>query len=274
MQTRQEWMRDELIETGVTNLGIVGKFSNEKRTDTIADYIRSLLNFPALQKTTNIDLFFKKLKYNISNQNIMVMQDGVVNGNTQRSLSIKEVRAFVLIDDYAPLIFLNTQDSKPAKIFSLLHESVHILRGSEEVLSTEKQTWEERFINKVVEKVLMPKKEFENKFSLSGIEDTAHMFHVSVYAAGIRAKNLGLMQQKDLDEIIRNSHYMNKTEGKKSDGGNFYYTALSRTDPVFTNRVINSYNARKTSTTEAASLMGVSLKSFKKFIVKFQERYN
>lgn len=272
MQTRQEWMRDELIETGETSRSLVGKFSKEKRTDNIVDYINDTMNFSELRKIRNIDTFYRNLKYTISSQNIMVMQDGVVNGNSRRSLNIEEVRAFVLIDDYVPLIFLNTKDAKVAKIFSLLHEFVHILRGSDEVLSEERQTKEERFINKVVEKVLMPEEEFKNKFELSDISKSARLFHVSIYTAGIRAKNLNIITQKELEEIMQIPHYIpKKDKGGKAD---YYNTVLSKVDPVFMGKIIDSYNSRRTSTTEAANLMGVSLKSFKNTVSKFQERYN
>lgn len=274
MQTRQEWMKDELIDSGASSLEIVGKFSNERKTDKIADYINAILQFSSLRKIRNIDTFYKSLKSKISQQRVMVMQDGTVNGNTQRSLSTDEVRAFVLIDDYAPLIFLNTQDAKTAKIFSLLHEFVHILRGSDEVLSKERQTEEERFINKVVEKVLMPEVEFRNKFEIEDIDKTSRLFHVSIYAAGIRAKNLNLITQEELNEIMSIPHFVPRTDNNESGGGNYYNTALSKMDPAFMDRIINSYNSRKTSTTEAADLIGVSLKSFKKVITKFQERYN
>jgi len=55
--------------------------------------------------------------------------NGVVRQNTHKKLNIKEFRAFTLIDDYAPLIFINSNDSQNGKLFSLLHEAVHIWLG-------------------------------------------------------------------------------------------------------------------------------------------------
>lgn len=274
MQTRQEWMKDELVDSGASVLELVGKFSNEKNADKIADYITNIFTFSELRKRRNINDFYNDLKSKISAQNIMVMQDGIVNGNTHRSLSTDEVRAFVLMDDYAPLIFLNTQDAKTAKIFSLLHEFVHILRGSDEVLSVDRQTDEERFINKVVEKVLMPEVEFKKVFDLSDLDASSRAFHVSIYAAGIRARNLGIISRDALNEIMKISHAVSKKDETNKSGGNYYNTALSKMDPGFMTRVISSYDSRKTSTTEAAKLMGVGLKTFKKVIEKFQERYD
>jgi len=57
------------------------------------------------------------------------MQNGIALGNTHRPLDLNEFRAFTLIDEYAPLIFINSKDSNNGKTFSLLHELVHIFYG-------------------------------------------------------------------------------------------------------------------------------------------------
>ena len=49
-------------------------------------------------------------------------------------------------------------------------------------------------------------------------------------------------------------HFVPRTDNNESGGGNYYNTALSKMDPAFMDRIINSYNSRKTSTTEAADL--------------------
>ena len=54
---------------------------------------------------------FNVLRKASSDLGILVMQNGIVGNNPHRSLDISEFRAFVLIDAYAPLIFLNAKDS-------------------------------------------------------------------------------------------------------------------------------------------------------------------
>ena len=80
------------------------------------------------------------------------MMNGVVGNNTHRKLSVNEFRAFTLIDEYAPLIFINTADSKNGKLFSILHEFVHVLLGKNSFYNDEYGTnmynsAEERFCN-------------------------------------------------------------------------------------------------------------------------------
>lgn len=57
------------------------------------------------------------------------MMNGIVGSNTHRSLDINEFRAFTMIDKYAPLIFINANDSSNGRLFSLAHEMTHIWLG-------------------------------------------------------------------------------------------------------------------------------------------------
>src|SRR5699024_11556870 len=58
-----------------------------------------------------------------------VMQNGIALNNTHRPLDLNEFRAFTLVDEYAPLIFINTLDTNNGKTFSLLNEVAHVFLG-------------------------------------------------------------------------------------------------------------------------------------------------
>ena len=82
--------------------------------------------------------------------------------NTHRPLNPDEFRGFVLIDEYAPLIFVNSVDALAAQSFTLSHEFVHVLLGSSDVSREEdfllkNNAGEEGFCNRVAAEFLLPK---------------------------------------------------------------------------------------------------------------------
>ena len=50
-------------------------------------------------------------------------------GATKKSLNLSEFRGFAIYDDIAPLVFINSNDSKAAQIFTLIHELAHLWIG-------------------------------------------------------------------------------------------------------------------------------------------------
>jgi Zn-dependent peptidase ImmA (M78 family) len=61
--------------------------------------------------------------------------NGIVRENTHRPLSIDEFRAFTIVDEYAPLIFINAADSPDGRLFSLLHEFAHVCLGRDNLFN-------------------------------------------------------------------------------------------------------------------------------------------
>jgi hypothetical protein len=57
---------------------------------------------------------------------ILVMVNSTAANNNRRVLDISEFRAFTLAADYAPLVFINSNDSPERRLFSLLYECVNI----------------------------------------------------------------------------------------------------------------------------------------------------
>ena len=89
------------------------------------------------QDYSNVRLAFNYLREKIENAGIIVMQSGIVGTNTHRNLNVREFRGFLLYDDIAPLIFINSKDSLNGKIFTLIHEYIHFLLQEDDIFIDE-----------------------------------------------------------------------------------------------------------------------------------------
>ncbi|MDR2363700.1 MAG: ImmA/IrrE family metallo-endopeptidase [Spirochaetaceae bacterium] len=131
MEAIQELMRDYLIDLGRDELSFVGTCKNEKNQEKIVTSIRNIAGLPVdwYSHSKDAQASFGILRKYFEQAGILVLKNGVVGQNNYRSLDIEEFRAFTIIDNYAPLVFINNNDSDNAKLFSLVHEIVHIWIG-------------------------------------------------------------------------------------------------------------------------------------------------
>jgi hypothetical protein len=130
--------------------------------DQVADSVRDALHLErtwarVLPTWTNA---LRHLRDRIEGAGIVVVFNGVVGNNTHRKLDPAEFRGFALVDDYAPLIFVNGADYEAPKIFTLAHELVHVWIGVGGVSNLEATrpapNEVERFCNAVAAEILVP----------------------------------------------------------------------------------------------------------------------
>ncbi|WP_334329695.1 ImmA/IrrE family metallo-endopeptidase [Companilactobacillus sp. HBUAS59699] len=283
MEYRQSWMKDYLSENGQDNpIEIVGSFSVDSRINDVIEYATKKLDITNI-KENKIEEFYKKLRNSIESQGILVMQNGVVGNQNKRSLKVSEFRAFVLIDDVVPLIFINRADSRTANIFSLVHEFVHVIIAKDEILNvdefTEINKSEEQWINEVTAGILVPKqviRSYVEKYSSTKgndyvIKRIAQKMHVSPIVVAIRMNKMKLCSGNDIDNIKQEQTSLINNKVKVS-GGNYYSTQKSRIDGNFMYAVMDSRNSGSISASEASSLVGVKkVETYNALMKSFRE---
>lgn len=111
MRNRQDWARDEMIAQGFGENPLVGSVPSHATADELASHIREGLSLAAgwCRHKSNAERRF--LRGKSSDAGLMVMVDSRVGSSSARRLYVREFRAFVLLDDVAPLIFINRNDS-------------------------------------------------------------------------------------------------------------------------------------------------------------------
>src|SRR5690606_8772880 len=123
MQRRQAWMREYLQEEGHDKLPFVGSAPLSEPVASVANRMRRVLRlrdewaaeYPSWSEA------LRALRGAMEDAGILVVINGVVGNNTHRRLDPTEFRGFVLVDEYAPLVFVNGADSKAAQMVTLAH---------------------------------------------------------------------------------------------------------------------------------------------------------
>lgn len=280
MESRQEWMNDYRKYNGQdSKIDFINSIDlstlNGNEVPQVAHDIRKMLKLDDFSHGTDDD-FFKYIRKNISNSGVLVMQNGVVANQTRRHLDVNEFRAFTLIDDISPLIFINNQDSIRAKIFSLVHEFIHLLCGINELLNDDPSSSmnnhkkEEQIINNLTAKVLMPSNRLKRDYQcIKDIDKISRKYHVSKIALAIELKRLNLITKNVVVNISQETQDVIKK--KKSSGGDYYNTKLSRIDSNFMYALTDATDSGYTSIDEA-SYLSCAPNSFNKLKKEFKAR--
>lgn len=281
MEQIVDWTREYLISEGSEANPLVGKLQHTTEKQVIADHIRQVLELPINWFKTDEDPF-SYLRNKMSEVGIIIMMSGIVRNNTHRPLDIDEFRAFTIIDEYAPLIFINATDSKSGKLFSLLHEFVHICLGLDDLFNDRHSTHKtvnklETLCNAVAAEILVPDSLFGstwNRFHSQStsldetIGKTARFFKCGHIIIARKAMDASIISEANYDEIVREAinHYREQKQTKHNDGGNFYNTKGSRIDRRFFSFVVDSVSRGKTLYSEAFRLTDTNRHTFSEMI--------
>ena len=137
MQRRQDFMREFLIDEGQDPIPIAGMSQAAGQPGRVSEQMRDALGLTAhwareIPTWKDALGFFREAS---EAAGVMVVINGVVGNNTQRKLDPEEFRGLALVDEYAPLVFVNGADAKAAQIFTLAHELAHVCTGEPGVSS-------------------------------------------------------------------------------------------------------------------------------------------
>ncbi|MBN1974356.1 MAG: ImmA/IrrE family metallo-endopeptidase [Sedimentisphaerales bacterium] len=274
MQRRQAWMREFILEQGQNELPFVGSVRHDEQPNLVVTKILKSLNLNvgwATAEQTWTDALHT-LRQAIENAGILVVVNGIIGNNTHRKLDPNEFRGFVLVDNYAPLVFVNGSDGKAAQMFTLAHELAHVFFGSSAAFDLrEMQPADdpvERACNRVAAEFLVPQRELRQIWS-SVKEDSdpfqtiAGKFKVSSLVAARRVLDINLINR----EVFLNFYraYQNderRIADNRSAGGDFYANQNLRIGQRFASTVIRAVKEGKLLYSEAYRLTDLYGKTF------------
>jgi Zn-dependent peptidase ImmA (M78 family) len=279
MQLRQSWLREYLIELGQDRLPFVQDARIEEPHAAVAERMRQTLGFDemwAARFATWTDAL-RALREAMESIGITVVVNGIVGNATHRKLDPSEFRGFVLVDEYAPLVFVNGADGKAAQMFTTAHELAHVLFGKSAAFDLRSMQAAnnplEQACNRVAAEFLVPERQLrliwlEINNSNQPFQEIARRFKVSEIVAARRALDLGLINKATfLDFYERYESSERTTAARTSQGGDFYRNQNYRVGKRFAAAVVRAAREGKLLYSEAFQLTGLYGETFDRYAV-------
>jgi Zn-dependent peptidase ImmA (M78 family)/transcriptional regulator with XRE-family HTH domain len=262
LQLRQDWLEDYLQENEIDTCKYIRSVTLQTPVGETVSKLRTMLGLQprwafGLVRT---EAAVSKMTEALEGAGIFVAYNGVVGNNTRRPISVSECRGFALVNDTAPYIFVNSGDAPTAQLFTLVHETVHLMLGisaGHAEADTLCHDANEKYCDMVAAEFLVPAAELRSVWN-GDIKDTARKFRVSELVVARRAHDMGLLTN---DEY--NAFWMEyrkrplKKKERESGGGNFYRTSVKRVGRLFAIHVKNAVADRQLSYLDAYRLTGL-----------------
>ena len=208
VKQKQEWFKEYAKTNGILKCEAIGRFKGSDDTQEIADDVTARLEIQDLVGSgCDKDRMLKNLIEKIEKLGILVMRNSILRGNTKKKLNLDTFRGFAIFDEFAPLIFINTNDSKAGQIFTLMHEVAHLWIGQSGIsdLDIRENNKIELACNEIAAKILMPKTKIQKAFREFDddrwLECIADRFSVSTLAVLNRLRSLSLLALRRYQEL-------------------------------------------------------------------------
>lgn len=206
---RQLWYRDYQQAMEAPLVAVVGRAKPSMPVAKIVADMRDWLEVPLHPNRGNWEEYFRDLVRRIEGLGILVMRSSMVGNNTRRILRVEEFRGFAMADPLAPVIFINAADVPEARLFTLLHELVHIWLGESGISDADpaNRRLTEQLCNAVAAEFLVPEVEFsplwqESECWQDNLAPLAAHFHVSQWVIARRALELGRIKEPDYRRYV------------------------------------------------------------------------
>jgi Zn-dependent peptidase ImmA (M78 family) len=279
LKRRQVWMREYLIDNGHKPLTFVDSRSKGSSIKSIVeDIIKTLgINNNWAEEQANWSAALDFLQQKVEETGIIVVKSGIVGNNTRRKLDVSEFRGFVLVDEYAPFIFINAADSKAAQMFTIAHELAHVWLGrsaSFDLRNLQPARDEiEQICDKVAAEFLVSEDSLsacwnEIKTQSDIYQLLARKFKVSEIVCARRLLDLGFITQNDFFDFYEDYQTKVRTRSAKHEGGDFFANLNLRLGRRFGDAVIQAVKEGKLLYKEAYRLTGCYGETFDNFMIK------
>lgn len=286
IQQKQAWISEVNEDNNENRVPFIGKFTIKDNPVLVANDILATLNINPLNYKSNNPIieWIDKAESN----GIFISRTSFIHSRLK--LDSNEIQGFAIADDFAPFIFINSDDWNAPQLFTLVHELAHLWIAetgiSNDVEPSIKNTGDhkpiELFCNEVAANALMPK-EYIDSLDSKAFDNAKEVFKnaktigVSTFALLVRALNLNIIslsaykQLKHLADIEYNEFLKREEEKKikqkekeKPGGPNYFLLQLNRNSRLFTQTVLDAFRGGVIEPSMASNLLNVQVNKFPK----------
>lgn len=271
-EQRQDWYRSFQIASRNGPLEFVGSVQLGSDVVQTAAVIQSTIGFglPVRRELGSWHGAFAAFRERVEEAGILVMVSGIVGSSTRRRLDPDEFRGFALVDQIAPVIFINGADTQAAQIFTLAHELAHVWLGQAALSNQRLDVREadgnvERWCNEVAGEFLVPLAQLRSDFSPTAplpeeLQRLAREYRVSTLVVLRRIFDAGFLGWDDYRAAWDHQMTLVSSVAPVS-GGSFYNTQPVRVSKRFARAVMVDALEGGTLYDEAFRLLGVKKRS-------------
>lgn len=266
-QQRQDWYREHAQAEGMGPVPFVGSVTLASEVECAAAQIRAALGFGLHEhrKMPSWTEALRRLVAQADKAGVLVMANSIVGSSYSRKLDPEEFRGFALVDEYAPLVFINGADSKAAQMITLAHELAHIWLGESGISNVGSvsvpQNPIEAWCSHVAAEILVPLQALRNEFR----EDSnltaesarlARLFKVSTLVILRRFIDAGYATRQASPGVYDIG--LRRIQAAPPSRGGYFHTKLKmRVGLRFGSALVNSTLAGQTSFTDAFHFLGI-----------------
>lgn len=275
---RVAWEDEEDVEP----LPFVGSVKIEDGLPAILNSLREItqIELTTFREQPNPEKAFAFLRSKVEAAGVFVLLIGDL-GSYHTKISLETFRGFALADNIAPFIVINTQDSKAAWSFTLLHELAHICLGQTGISGSRVEKEIEKFCNDVAGAFLLSseelieidisenRKETESAISkFAGARNlSSSMVAYKLFRNGSIDQDTWLRLHKTFKELWSEGQSAKRRAAKKKKGGpNYYVGKRYRTGTSLISLVKRMMLVRALTTTKAGKVLGVKAKNVQALI--------
>ena len=285
-QQKQSWIRDLYEENKEKKLSFVGKFNIKDNPEVVAkDILKTLDINPANYQSDNpIKIWIEKAE----SKGIFISRTSFIHSRLK--LDSDELQGFAISDEFAPFVFINSDDWNAPQLFTLVHELAHIWIAESGISNEIEQNVKDKdkyhpvelFCNEVAANALIPKEIINNLDNVTfqnskEIFKSAKNLGISSFAFLVRAYNLNLINFATYQSLKKDAEYefgeflkreaekKAKQKEKENKGGpNYFLLQLNRNSRLFTQTVLDTFRGGGIEPSLASNLLNVQINKFQK----------